>query len=48
MSADIGDYEGLACFFSLLKKLNKGKDIKDDLKIKIEEYFEYKWKDDKL
>jgi hypothetical protein len=48
MNSDIDDGDNLSKFFGLIKKYNKGKDIKPELKKKIEAYFEFRWKQDKL
>ena len=41
------DSEALGQFFQLMEYLNKDKPINRKLKIRIEKYFEYKWKNDK-
>ena len=42
-----GDEDNLARFFGLIKYFNKKEDLKEDLKSEIEEYFKYRWENDK-
>ena len=48
MNGDFDEYEKLSKFFGLMKEFNKGKDIDKNFKAKIEEYFTYRWKKDRL
>lgn len=48
MNGDIDDGDNLSKFFGLMKKFNKGKDINQDLKERIEAYFSFRWINDKL
>ena len=48
MNGDIDDGDNLSKFFGMMKKYNKGKDINDELKKKIELYFSFRWQEDKL
>lgn len=48
MNSDIDDGDNLSKFLGLMKKFNKGKDINEDLKKRIEEYFSFRWNEDKL
>lgn len=47
MNASLDDTYNLARFFGLMENYNLGKQMKLDLKLKIEEHFDYKWKMDK-
>jgi hypothetical protein len=40
---DFNEGESLAKFFGILKAFNRGQFIKQDLKVKIEKYFDYRW-----
>jgi hypothetical protein len=44
---DMDDSESLNSFFSLMVKFNKGHQMQDPLKSKIESFFAYKWIHDK-
>lgn len=48
LKSEIGDFENLSKFFGLMKKFNKGKDIKTDLRNKIEAYFTFRWLENKM
>jgi hypothetical protein len=39
MNGDIDDGDNLSKFFGLMKKYNKGKEFKQEIKKKVEEYF---------
>lgn len=41
------EMEELAKFFGLLKRMNGNQDYSDEIRFKIEAYFDYKWKNDK-
>jgi hypothetical protein len=43
MNGNIDDGDNLSKFFGLMKKYNKGRDINDELKKKIEAYFSFRW-----
>ena len=43
MNGDIDDGDNLSKFFGLMKKYNKGQDINDELKKRIESYFAFRW-----
>jgi len=45
--ADLDDGDNLTKFFGMLKHFNNEVDINLNLKKKIEEHFDYKWKNDK-
>jgi len=45
--AEIDDYECLSQFFGTMKHYNKGKNINQNLKEKINAFFAYKWAIDK-
>ena len=47
VARDLEDGDGLAKFFGVLKRYNGGVDIKLELKRQIEEYFDYRWSQDK-
>jgi hypothetical protein len=47
LSASFDDSYELAKFFGLMKYLNKGQNIKLELEDAIEEFFDYKWMQDK-
>ena len=47
INRDIDESEQLTLFFSLIKKLNSGKNVNTKFQHKIEEFFLYKWKMDK-
>jgi hypothetical protein len=42
-----GNEDDLAKFFGLLKGFNRKDDIKKELKEEIEDYFEYRWMNDR-
>lgn len=44
---DIGDQEALISFFLLLHQKNKNKQINTKMQEQLEEYFEYRWNNDK-
>ena len=48
VNEDLDQGDELTRFFGALKKFNGGKNINDSLKIRIEKFFDYKWKNDKL
>ena len=48
LNGEIDDGDNLAKFFGLMKRYNKNKHINQDLKERIEKYFEFRWKTDKL
>ena len=48
LNGEIDDGDNLAKFFGLMKRYNKNKHINKDLKERIEKYFEFRWKTDKL
>lgn len=48
MNSDIDDGDNLSKFFGLMKKFNKGKDINEDVKKRLEAYFSFRWMEDKL
>lgn len=43
VNAELEDGEGLARFFGLMKHFNGNVDIEIGLKVRIEEYFDYRW-----
>ena len=45
--AGLDDFDNLAKFVGLMKKFNKNLPMSQDLKSKIERFFEYKWNYDK-
>lgn len=47
MGADLDQYESLSKFLGLIQNYNKGIAMNENLKAKIEQYFDYKWKFDK-
>lgn len=47
MNQEFDDGDNLSKFFGLIKQFNKGQSIKNDMKIRIEEYFDYRWRNDK-
>ena len=47
MNADFDDGENLSKWFGLIKRFNSSRSISLDLKQKIEEYFDYRWINDK-
>lgn len=48
LKGDIEDGDNLSRFFGLMKKYNQGKDINDELKKSIEEYFIFRWQKDRM
>ena len=48
MNSDIDDGDNLSKFFGMMKRFNKGKDLNSELKKKIEDYFAFRWQNDKL
>jgi hypothetical protein len=44
---DTDDEENLNRFFNLLSRFNKNRQIPEEIKFKIEKYFEYKWNNDR-
>ena len=48
ISAQLNDGDNLTRFMGCLKKYNGGKEINRDFKLKTEEFFDYKWQNDKL
>ena len=47
LNAEWNDGDNLSKFFGLIKQFNKGQDIKFDLKVQIENFFDYRWSNDK-
>lgn len=47
LNADFDDGENLSKWFGLIKRFNSSRSISIDLKLKIEEYFDYRWINDK-
>lgn len=47
LNADLDHGEELACFLSMIQKFNGGKPIDHDFKVRIEDFFHYKWKYDR-
>ena len=47
VTADINDGDNLTKFFGVLEKFNQNSPILLKLKVKIEQYFEYRWQVDK-
>jgi hypothetical protein len=47
LEEEIDEGDELTKFFQVFKRFNGGKDINENLKNKIQLYFEYKWKTDK-
>lgn len=47
LNADFDDGENLSKWFGLIKRFNSSRSISLDLKQKIEEYFDYRWINDK-
>jgi len=45
-SSDFSDGDQLSKFFGLIKRFNKDKEIDQEMKQEIEEYFEFKWNND--
>ena len=48
LNKDIGEDDELAQFFSLMKRYNKNKEIKPELRKKIEEYFQFRWVENRM
>jgi hypothetical protein len=48
MKGEIEHDEMLSKFFGLMKRYNKGKDIKYSLKKDIQDYFTFRWSKDRL
>ena len=48
LNGEIDEGDNLAKFFGMMKKYNKNRHINQDLKQRIEEYFEFRWAADKL
>ena len=48
LNGEIDDGDNLAMFFGMMKKYNKNVPIKQDLKERVEKYFEFRWAEDKL
>lgn len=44
---ELEDYDNLVVFFSMFRKYNGGKPIKQSLVDKIEKFFDYRWKNDR-
>lgn len=47
MNRDFDEGESLSKWFGLIKRFNSSRSIPLDLKLKIEEYFDYRWTNDK-
>ena len=47
LNADFDNGENLSKWFGLIKRFNSSRSISIDLKLKIEEYFDYRWINDK-
>lgn len=47
LTDDVQDDENLSRWFGLIKRFNYGRPVSQELKIKIEQYFTYRWKNDK-
>ena len=47
LNAELDEGNQLSMFFSLMKKLNGGKDLDQKLRFKIERHFGNKWKTDR-
>jgi len=47
LNADFDDGENLSKWFGLIKRFNSSRSISIELKLKIEEYFDYRWINDK-
>ena len=48
LNGEIDEGDQLAKFFGLMKRFNKNKDINENLKTRIEQYFVFRWQEDKL
>ena len=48
LNADLEDGDNLTKFFGLLQRFNEGKTIDEKFQRRIELFFSYKWKADKL
>ena len=47
MNEEFDDGDNLSKFFGLLKKFNKGQSIQLEMKNNMEEFFDYRWRNDK-
>jgi hypothetical protein len=47
MNQEFDDGDKLSRFFGLLKKFNKGQSIQIEMKNRIEEFFDHRWRNDK-
>lgn len=47
LTADVQDDESLSRWFGLIKRFNYGRPVSQELKEKIEQYFTYRWTNDK-
>jgi len=47
LTAEVEEDESLARWFGLIKRFNYGRPVTQELKEKIEQYFTYRWKNDK-
>ena len=47
LNADFDNGENLSKWFGLIKRFNSSRSISIELKLKIEEYFDYRWINDK-
>ena len=48
MDSELDDQDNLNRFLGVLKRFNGGKPFKNDFIERIELYFQYKWKNDRL
>lgn len=47
INASYNDSDQLSKFFGLLTYFNKGRNIDKELRLRFEDYFEYKWTNDR-
>ena len=48
LDQDLDDGDNLTRFFGVLKRFNKGKEINQSTKEKIENFMDFKWNNDRL
>jgi ABC-type siderophore export system fused ATPase/permease subunit len=48
LNAEPDEGDELSKFFGLMKRYNKNKDLKPDLKKRIEEYFQFRWAENRM
>ena len=47
INAEMEDGDNLSRFFGLMKQFNKGRNIDNQMKLKIEDYMDYRWSNDR-